>query len=224
MSARNPEGTFMNLEGGSMNPEAKVQNAVRVFVDLYRGDGDLVREGARHHDVQVVERDIFDALSDGNYNFRIPRKFDNESIKKLIGASRVAWVCEDYRQAAQVADALGLRPEGGKEAVFGIAGGAAQPEEKRFKALADLIAVLSQANPEMEHYLVIHDGVCGGANHYTGGEMKRVREQQGAREEQTKMIEFRTKLVNVLVERGVNPDKIKVGLAVVENDKFVELK
>jgi hypothetical protein len=208
-----------------MNNETQVLNALTVFVDLYSGDGDLVREGAKHHRVQVIEGgDVFGELSPGNYNFRIPREIDLETVRKLIKAKRVAWVCEDYRQSEEVVDALGLHPESGDDAVFGVAGGAAQPEQSRFDAMVDLSASLYIANPDMEQIFVVHDGVCGGANFYTNKGMERIVQEGGTEAEQAKMIEFRTKLVNALIERGVKPDKIKVGFAVVQDNKFVQLK
>lgn len=228
MPWKNPETEDPNMGrkigGRPMNPEAKVLEAMRVFVDLYQGDGDLVRPGAEHHGVQVVEGDVFDPLSRGNYNFRIPRRVDGASARRLIGAKRTTWVCEDYRQSAEAAEALGLRPETGDDAVFGVAGGAAQPEQSRFDAMVDLSASLYGANPEMEQVFVVHDEVCGGANYYTNGEMKEIREEQGVNAEQSRMIGFRTRLVDALIKRGVDPKKIKVGLAVVDQDKFVKLQ
>lgn len=225
MPFRSPEnGGIKQVEGGPMNPETRVMEAMTAFVKLYNGDGDLVRPGAQRHGVQVVEGDIFDKPSKGNYNFRIPRHINSETARALIGAKRVAWVCEDYRQFGEVVEALGLSPETRSDAVFGIAGGAAQPEQNRSEAMVELIASLSAANPDMEHILLVHDEVCGGANYYTGGKMKEIREGQGVAAEQTQMVDFRTRMVDALKQRGVNPKKIKVGFAVVEHDAFVEIK
>lgn len=198
--------------------EQGVLGALRRVADLFAGDGDLVRPGAEHHGVQVVQAGVFDPISTGNYNFRLPEASTDE-VQALVAAKRVAVVCEDYRQVGQVAAAEGFTP--GVDAVIGVAGGAAQPETQRLDAMADLLAAVAGANPEAEILLGVHTGVCGGANHFTEGGMAKLVAEQGANAEHAAMLGFEEQLKQALIDRGVQSSQISTGIATVEGTQFV---
>jgi len=215
------------MNGGEMlsnytelQPTERIMKALSAFYELYKGDGDLVRPGAQKHGVQVIEGSIFDAPSKGNYNFRIPR-VDVETATALVNSKRLKIFCEDYRQFEEAVTASESNVAEGEDGVIGVAGGAAQPEEKRLEAMAELIAASAEVNPEQNYVLGIHTGVCGGAEHFTGGEMSKILSQQGPDAEMENMVVFRTALVNKLTSLGVSPDRIAVGAAVVEGHRFV---
>jgi hypothetical protein len=194
-----------------------LSESINRFMTFYRGDGDLVRPGAAKHQVEVRERGIFDPVMTGHYNFGLPKSDD---AVRLTQAHRVVIACEDYRQVSQVAQALQLD---NTDAFITVAGGAAQPDQARFEAMVELLSAIYQANPIADFILVAHNEVCGGANHFTQGQMAQIRqEQDGEKLESEKMAEYVRQLKKALLAKGVNQNKVSLLMAKVTPDNRFE--
>ena len=191
--------------------------AIYNFRKAFLKDGDLVRPFAAAHGVGVVEGGIFDEPSPGNYNFLLPVPSD---LPRLQTARRIAVFCEDRRQFAEAAEVLGLNPTSGKDAIIGIAGGAAQPEANRFNVMAELLTNVMKHNPDSELILGVHTGVCGGVDHFTHGKMTEINILGGRDEERHEMLGYVSDLIDQLTNNGVEPDRIRPFVAVVGPNGF----
>lgn len=213
------KGGNVNTHEALTNEEQKLLDALTRMYELYKGDGELVRPGAEKHGVRVIKGSVFDKPVRGNYNFRLMEP-TVESVRALGQVRSIAVVCEDYRQFAEVVEGAHLNPGENEDAVFGVAGGSAQPNNERRVALVDVVAMAMGLNPEMQLMAAIHTGVCGGAEHFTGGEMSKL----NPAEESQKMVDFRSEFVNELVAKGVSQNRINVGTAIVEGHNFIRFE
>lgn len=151
-----PESLKGSIEGLSL------AEAIRRAASVFAKDLELVAEAARAHNVALSKGDVFYLPRPGAYNLRLP-KGDMGAVQRLAHSGRVIIACMDYRQSSDVVDAT-------KANVWMLmAGGAAQPNERRLAAAVDLVAALYRANPEMQFSLLAHNRICGGVNHFTGG-------------------------------------------------------
>ena len=131
---------------------SSLQHAALRVAELHKGDADLVREGAKHHGVQVVERTIFEPVSRGidnrgDYNPHLPTGFAEEAAK-IKRAKKILKGCIDYRQSADIVDDPEVGVTEGEDVIWLDAGGPAQPNEERFQADVEFSAVMLKENPD----------------------------------------------------------------------------
>jgi len=192
-----------------------VMNTGELVARLHAGDADLVRPGAEKHGVNVVEGDLFTAMSPGDYNPRLPEG-SREEAEKLSKACRMLVVCEDYRQSADVAEDLGINPK--QDAVFATAGGDTQPDQARFEADVNFLTAILRMNPSLKLILTHHIGVCGGANHYTSGEMAKIRAGEKGEEKEIEEMNRRGKQMYDAIIKEVPEATVKQYLVMVDVD------
>lgn len=174
-----------------------VEDAAKRVARLHSMDADLVRSGAKAHGVSVVEGDLFKALVKHNYNPRLPAGTEREA-EKLGQVSSLLVVCEDYRQSYEVANDHVLALSLDNTAVLATAGGAAQPDTERFTGDVSFLSAVLGLNPRAEVVLTHHIGVCGGANYYTNGHMKEVREKFGVGQEIEEMNNYGARMYEAI--------------------------
>lgn len=190
--------------------KARLSHALQQFHEAFQNDPDLVREGAKQHGVEVTEGTILEAPIKHAYSARIPTG-SKEEIEAIEKTTKVVLACMDYRQVYEVYEGFD------KPAVFiADAGGAAQPNEDRFHLTVELLSAIHAINPRATLLLTGHDEVCGGANFFTKGDMKRIRNEEGGEKEKEVMTGFLQKLATALIDKGVAKDKISLGLALVD--------
>lgn len=159
-----------------MTSELDFSRVVRAGAQVratHAGDVELIRPGATAHGVSISEGDLFQGMSWDAYNIRLPIG-DEYEARRLSTTRGVAKLCIDYRQSAQVAS---LAEREGLVA-WADAGGAAQPEKRVLDVDMEFWESMIAINPDMIAYLFAHLEVCGGANHHTGGKIKKLRETQ----------------------------------------------
>lgn len=188
--------------------------------ELHNGDADLVRPGAKHHGVRVIEGDLFTPTDKGNYNPRIPNG-SKEEAQRLAQVSTLLGVCEDYRQSDEVVHSPELDLDLQNTAIFSTAGGDAQPDQQRFEADVNFYVSFLDLKPDARVILVHHTNICGGANYYTSGEMKQIRETEGKDGEVKKMNEFGGKMFDAIRMRKPNAN-VSLWLSEVGEDNHFE--
>jgi len=209
-----------NLSSPESSPEESLSKALDKFYETFQSDLDLVREGAKQHGVELTSGGMFDMPTKGAYSLRIPGDSTKrqEEITRLKACNTLTFVCMDYRQTGQVTEET--HPDG----VIANAGGPVQPNQDRFNASIALVRAILGVNPDVTLNLVGHVGVCGGANHFTDGHMKKLHQQDinnpGNHEEWDAMKEMLLKFYTALQEAGVK--KMKVGLAKIDNDNIYQ--
>jgi len=213
----------------------RLTDAMNTFNMITAGDADLVRPGAEHHGVEVIERGVEGPLSYGDYN-RLSCQNPSQDAARAARAETVVLICEDYRQSGQYTQerfhgrsrgtlARGTQVEVPQNAlIITSAGGPAEFDSTRYAAHRDLLAAIFAANPSVNFELVTHTGVCGGIAHQTGRENARILEQKGALAEHEYMDNFVIKLIKDLQRSGVPNSKMKGLVAVVENDQYKGVK
>lgn len=82
----------------------------------------------------------------------------------------------DYRQVGEAAENIDA------DAVIANAGGPAQPDQQRFNASMELIRAVVLINPAVEIDCCGHVKICGGANYFTQGKMKKLYEKNSQKE------------------------------------------
>lgn len=204
------------LEQG-VNMLEGIQRVAKRVAQLHAGDADLVREGAKHHGVQVVERTLFEPLESGQYNPHLPTGSEEEA-QRLSKVRKFVKMCMDYRQSGDVVSDPELGITEGEDAVWADAGGAAQPDQERFDADVDFVVAVAQVNPTAEFMFLVHDHVCGGANFYTKGEAKRVREEEGSEAEDNFMVGYGHRFAEAVLAKAPNAN-VRMGLAKVDDNE-----
>jgi hypothetical protein len=188
--------------------------AIQTVKRLHAGDPDLVREGAKHHGVSVTTGSMIDAITPHAYNFRIPEGTTQE-IQAIKEATTLVVGCMDYRQSDAIAKRHPDTP------LFFTAGGAAQPNIERLEADVIFVAESFKSNknqPKIELY--VHTGVCGGANHFTDGAIKKIHDEN-SNQESTAMEGFGIEFVRKLQMNGVPGDHIKLHAVDINNDNTI---
>lgn len=150
----------------------------------HAGDVELIRPGATAHGVSISESDLFQGMSWGAYNIRLP-KGDDYEVRRLTTVRGLAKLCIDYRQSAQVASIV----ERDGLVAWTDAGGAAQPDRSVLAVDMEFWDAVLAINPNLTASLFAHLEVCGGANHHTGGKIKQLRER-GQSHERSAMKEY----------------------------------
>jgi len=179
--------------------------AISAVKKLHAGDPDLVREGAKHHGVQVTEGGLLKPIEPHAYNFRSPEGTAQE-LDALAHAKKIVVGCMDYRQSDRIAKE---HPEA-DTILFLNAGGVAQPNADRLQADTDFVAAAYKQGQEPDVHLYYHTGVCGGANHFTDGKMKQIHDDpsQGDMVEKTEMDVFGKQYTQALIDRGIPQEKL----------------
>ncbi|MCL4359938.1 hypothetical protein M1555_01610 [Patescibacteria group bacterium] len=144
--------------------ESQYQFVALAAQQTFIKDGELVRESAEHHGVQVTEGGLFVPASPGNYNLRLPDGSPAE-IKGLRSATRLLVVCEDCRVSGPIAKTVR------HDALFANAGGPGQILMTRIRPAVQFTAAVLALNPNISIVWYGHTGICGGANHQTNGRM-----------------------------------------------------
>jgi hypothetical protein len=179
-------------------------NALTEVKNLFCIEADLVRPGAEHHGVSIVEGNILTPMKEHSYNPRVPEA-TKEEIQAIKNTDRFAVICEDYRQSYEVVRELNNPP-----VVLSTAGGPDQPDGKRRMAIAHLLKESYAVNPAIKFDLVFHNGICGGCKHFTDGETARIQETYGVDGENAIMEDFALALVQDTVALGVPTDAIRL--------------
>lgn len=133
-------------------------------------DPELVAAGAAHHGVRVTVGKLFEPMSPGDYNERLPHG-DEWEQGRMKGVRGVAKFCIDYRQSYN----LGSLVERDGLVSWADAGGPVQPNKEILRVDMGYWEVLLMQNIDIIAYLFAHPEICGGANHYTDGRMGRLR-------------------------------------------------
>jgi len=190
---------------------AHLSDVMKKFHTAFANDPNLVREGAKHHGVNVTEGTILDAPISHAYSARIPTG-SKEELEAIQKAPVIVLGCMDYRQVHE------LYEQYGSPAVFiADAGGAAQPNEDRFNMTVELLTAIHAVNPEARLILTGHIEVCGGADHFTGGKMKEIRSGKNGKEEEIEvMSNYLQKTASALKKAGVSQDVMEINLALVD--------
>lgn len=137
-----------------------------------KGDKNLVRESAKTHGVSISNGYFFNKVIPGAYNPRLPYASDREA-KEISRLSSIKRLCMDYRGSSSVGQI-----DSGSVAWID-AGGALQPERNRFEIDMNMWDAIFALNPDIFVQLYYHIDICGGGNHFTGGEVKRQNELGG---------------------------------------------
>ena len=186
----------------NMQKIQRVREAMQRVHKLYESDPDLVREGAKHHGVEVVVGNMIDPIAKKAYNARIPEGTEEEIAAVQQQDAVIGVQCMDWRQSKDLADMI--HPN----ASISTAGGAAQPDDERRQALVDLLVAIHEFNPTAKFELFAHTGVCGGMNHFTHGEAKKVHDEQGPEIEFDLMAESVQQMRDAMLEADVAPSAI----------------
>ncbi len=200
-----------------LTKQSPLEVAIAMVKNLHAGDPDLVREGAKHHGVQVTEGNLLTPIEHHAYNFRSPQG-SKEEIEAITKSKKLVAGCMDYRQSDAIAKQYTDEPTA---LFFFTAGGAAQPDEKRLQADVQFLAEASRVSGA-DIDLFTHTGVCGGANHYTHGEMKSIHDgENGIVAEENRMDQYGTQFAHALVEQGVAAGKIRLNrVAITETNEI----
>lgn len=191
-----------------------LKHAITTVHHTHEKDPDLVREGAKHHGVKVSEKTLLEAIEERAYNFRVPhgdrrnklmKETRQEELEAIMNAKHIIVGCMDYRQSAQISK---LHQEE-KTIFFFTAGGAVQPTDDRFSEDVQFVAIAAQASGA-DVDLYYHTGVCGGANHFTDGEMRKIHDRDGLAGEINAMDPYAMGFAQELVEFGINQSRIKI--------------
>lgn len=204
-----------------LTKHSPLEVAIDMVKKLHAGDPNLVREGAKHHGVQVTEGNLLTPIEHHAYNFRSPQG-TKEEIQAIQEATTIVAGCMDYRQSDAIAEQYTDEPTA---LFFFTAGGAAQPDEARFQADVEfLIQASNVSGADLDLYF--HTGVCGGANYYTHGEMKTIHDgENGIAAEQEHMDQYGIQFAHALVERGIDADKIHLHrVAINEQNAVAEIE
>lgn len=180
-------------------------------------DTSLVREGAEKHGVNISDGVFFQGMEWGAYNKRMPDT-DEYSVRRLSNVKGIAKFCMDYRQSAPVASLV--EREG--LVAWTDAGGPAQPESRIIDVDMTFWDAVIGINPDLTATLLAHLEVCGGANHYSNGKIKQLRETAmvGEQLEKSAIHSYVKKYASELrkVKRDID---IKIGLVeIVSGGKF----
>lgn len=194
----------------------ELHQAALGVIKLYKNDADLVRAGAEQHGIAITQGGMFEPMEKGAYNLRLP-DINKGEVEELGGVRSVTLVCMDYRQSWQVAQERRFQPP--KDAVIAVAGGAAQPQQARRQAMVEFLGAIISCNPSVAVNLAVHNGVCGGVNHFTGGEMQKAYQDSPAQERKA-MQGYLEDFADQLQEGGTKPERIKTFIADVEGDGF----
>lgn len=198
--------------------DARLLTALQNIQTSFGKDADLVRAGAAEHGVEVIEAGMADAPSLGNYNPRIPTGTPEE-VALIKHAKSLNCICMDYRQSGEVVEQLHLNVGAGQDLLFANAGGAAQPSTDRQALLVEFLLAAMAVNPGLKLRLGIHNEVCGGANYFSNGKMKQLRNQpEGQQAERAAMLEFLKATYEALLAGGVVPSSIEQYLSVIGSD------
>lgn len=206
----------------TLTPQLRdLTQSILKFHDLFSNDADLVREGAAAHHITVTSGNLLMPIEPGQYSARVPEG-TVEELNALANAQTLTVECMDYRQVHETMQAVTDNQEG--HVILAMAGGAAQPREDRRVALVDFVKRVRGVNPDVKINLVVHDQVCGGANHFTGGEMKRVFTEEGAGVETDRMAGMLRTFASELFSAGVSDKGVSGYLSHVDNNQFAELR
>jgi len=179
-------------------------------------DYELVSPGAEQHGVNVTVGKFFDPMSRGDYNIRLPEG-DTYEYGRVKGVRGVAKLCIDFRQSADVAS---IAERDGLVA-WADAGGPVQPNENILRVDMSFWESLLSVNAEIVAYLFAHLEVCGGANHYTDGRMRKLRETKvlGSSLERSAMQGYLQSYAKEL-KRLKRDIPITLGIVNISNNKF----
>ncbi len=202
--------------------DTRLLTALEKVQAAFGKDADLVRAGAAEHGVEVIEKGLADALPTGHYNPRIPSGKLSE-VALIKKAKSLNCICMDYRQSGEVIDQLHLTVGENQDLVFANAGGAAQPATDRRNLLVEFLLAALVVNPSMKLRLGVHNEICGGANHFTNGKIKQLRNQpEGAQAEREAMLVFLEETYQALLTGGVVASSIEKYLSVIGSDHSLE--
>lgn len=134
-------------------------------------DTSLVRAGAEQHGININDGVFFQSMEWGAYNKRVPDT-EEYGVRRLSNVKGLVKFCMDYRQSSQVASII--EREG--LVAWTDAGGPAQPERSIIDADMTFWDAVIGINPDLTATLLAHLEVCGGANHYSKGRVKQLRE------------------------------------------------
>lgn len=208
---------------GINSSERKMFEALLELKESYSDDVYLVSLNAKEHGIPVVEGGMFKPMQKGAHNVR---SFEGNlaEAKALKRVENLTVLCMDYRQSQEAIEELGVEVGPDKGAVFACAGGAAQPEINRQIVLCGFIDSFHKINPEADINLVAHTGVCGGVKEYPDEDMSKLYEEAPLKEEQ-RMVDYVVDFARIVVDSGVDSEKIKVYLSQVDTQNtYIGLK
>ena len=197
-----------------------LQNTARIFGN----DLLLVHKQAQEHNIPLVTHDITSKPTDGAYNAHIPIDILHD-IDAIASSKKILLGCIDWRQVEPIF--AEIKPD----VFFTVDGGPTQPDSVRLQTLTQLFKHIHAINPHATLLFVAHDQICGGVNHFSGGQLTELQTKTTKNGTSWEITEraFLTPLLNNfysnLKEHGIKPEKIVFALAHVDpgSNQFQEL-
>lgn len=194
---------------------ASLAETIQEFAKTFAQDLELVRAKAQSHGVGLSSGTLKTRLAHHSYNLRLPGTSD---AKTLQTSPNVVIDCMDHRQVN------GAKKKFRTRAFITNAGGGVQPEPTRRAVTGKLVGAVHQENPTAKVTIVGHQRICGGGEHFSGGQFSKAN-AQGLHVEEQLVTDHLRLTAQEAVKHGADPKRIRLAIAEIgPNNIFTRIR